>query len=197
MADMGATDSKLPESDFRAFATGALACISRIVGESSEYYKTIPQDLTNHLHSPGYAVPITKPLIGSLKALRNAVDANLLVSLEDRLRANIHDDFLQQAKSLLDDGYHVAAIVLTGGVLEDHLRKLCEARGLQWTGDGTIAKYNDLLHGKLYEKPTWRRIQTVGDNRNNAAHGKGSTLKPEDVADDHKYVTRFLTDHPS
>jgi hypothetical protein len=123
------------------------------------------------------------------------VDAGLLVSLADRMRANIHDDFLEQAKTLLGAGYHVAAIVLTGGVLENHLRKLCDNRSLKWTGDGSISKYNDLLHGALYDKPTWRRIQSIGDVRNDAAHGNGAEVKVDDAKDAHKYVGRFLDDY--
>jgi hypothetical protein len=134
-------------------------------------------------------------VLGVVTALRDAVDAGLLVSLEQRIRANIHDDFLVQAKELLDQSYHVAAMVLIGGVLENHLQKLCVARSLQRKGDGSLSKYNDLLKDKLYSQAEWRRIQSIGDDRNDAAHGQGQKVKPENVTDHFGYVQRFLTDY--
>lgn len=65
-------------------------------------------------------------------------------------------------------------MVLVGGVLEDHLQKLCVKNGLTWKGKGSISTYNDLLHGSEYDKPIWRRIQSIGDIRNDAAHGQGA-----------------------
>jgi hypothetical protein len=153
--------------------------------------------LNGNLNSPEYNTAIPA-MIGCLVALRDAVDKGLLVSLEARLRANIHDDFLQQAKSLLDQGYHVAAMVLIGGVLEDHLEKLCTKHGKTVTGNGNLAKYNDALHGAtIYDKPAWRRIQSIGDVRNDAAHGNFAKVNVVDVQDAHKYVGRFLADYPA
>ena len=88
-------------------------------------------------------------------------------------------------------------MVLVGGVLESHLRKLCDNRSLTWKGDGSISKYNDLSHGPVYDKPTWRRIQSIGDVRNDAAHGNVAAVKVEDATDAHKYVSRFLADYAS
>jgi hypothetical protein len=125
------------------------------------------------------------------------VHKGYLVSLESRLRSNIHDDFLRQAKTLFDEHYHVAAMVLVGGVMEDHLEKLCTKHGKTWTGHGSISKYNDALHGTAYDKATWRRIQGIGDLRNEAAHGNGAKVRPEDVEDALKFVGRFIADNPA
>lgn len=198
MTSMGSYVSSASEAELRAFVTAAFAALKRLSGESSEYYRHIPQDeLKQQIGVPGYIPRIIPATVGALSALRSAVDAGLLVSLEDRMRANIHDDFLEQGNSLLGAGYHVAAMVLIGGVLENHLRKLCDNRALKWTGDGSISKYNDLLHGSLYDKPTWRRIQSIGDLRNDAAHGNGAAVKVADATDAHKYVGRLLADHPA
>jgi hypothetical protein len=70
---------------------------------------------------------------------------------------------LVQAKELLTANYHVPAMVLIGGVLEEHLSKLCVARNLTWSGSGSLAKYNDILRDKLYDKVVWRRIQAIVD----------------------------------
>lgn len=198
MCEIGQLESDLPEADFRSLVTATFAAVDRIAGRNSEYYRCLPPaDPSDPLTLPGYNNTKVPAMIGALAALRQAVDKGLLVSLESRLRANIHDDLLQQAKALLDSGYHVAAMVLVGGVLENHLQKLCIKHGLTWKGDGSISKYNAQLHGGVYDKPTWRRLQSLGDSRNDAAHGQGATLKAPDVEDHYRFVGRFIVDHPA
>ena len=106
--------------------------------------------------------------------------------------------FSAQASELLDAGYHVAALVLTGGVLENHLQKMIQARGLGLPKKGSTSKYNDLLYREnAYHQPIWRRIQSISDLRNDAAHGEGLTIASEDAKDAHTFVQRFIADHPA
>ena len=194
----GTYESSLPEAELRAFVTSALAAIERVAGKDSQYCGNIPQ---KQVHMPlaiaGWQLSTIPTVTGVLIALREAVDQGLLQSLESRLRANIHDDFLVQASELLDAGYHIAATVLIGGVFEDHLRKMVQGCDLPLPKKGSISKYNDLLRKNTYNQSIWRRIQSIGDLRNDAAHGKGSTIDPEDVNDAHRFVQRFIADHPA
>lgn len=57
--------------------------------------------------------------------------------------------------------------------------------------------YNDLLRKNTYNQSVWRRIQSIGDLRNGAAHGVVSTIDHDDVKDAHNFVQRFITDHPA
>ena len=186
--------SNVPLAEHRAFVTSSLAAIERIAGKDSQYYENIPQKIKSALH---YGKSFISIVTGVLVALRDAVDQGLLQSLESKLRANIHDDFLVQSSELLDAGYHVAALVLTGGVLEDHLQKMIQARGLRSPRKGSISKYNDVLRDNAYHQPVWRRIQSIGDLRNAAAHIKSSTIAKEDAKDAHTYVQRFVADYPA
>lgn len=197
MVDMGAMESTMQEVDIQAFAASAIAAVERIAGRDSEFYQQLPQKPAGRIGVAGYDDSYPSILTGTLTALRRAVNDGLLIRLERRVRVNVYDDFLVQAKELLDGKYHVAAMVLIGGVLEDHLAKLCTARGLSWKGTGSLAKYNDLLREKAYDQAAWRRIQAIGDVRNDAAHGKGAQVKPDDVKDAHQYAGRFLADYPA
>ena len=191
-------ESSVPEAEHRAFVTSALAAIERIAGKDSQYYANIPQEpLSSQLAFAGFDMSFIPTVTGVLISLRDAVDQGLLLSLESKLRANIHDDFLVQASELLDAGYHVAALVLTGGVLENHLQKMVLARRLDLPKKGSISKYNDLLRDNPYNQSIWRRIQSISDLRNDAAHGKGSTITPKDAKDAHAFVQRFIADHPA
>lgn len=194
--EMGLKDSSIPEIEFQSFAIAARAAIERIAGKTSEFYAALPQKLGTQLCTAGYGGTKTSAIIGSLIALRKAVDQGLLVSLESRLRANVYDDFLVQAETLLKANYHVAAIVLISGVLEDHLRKLCDSRALTWKGAGSLSAYNDTLYAaSIYAKPVLSRIQAIAHVRNEAAHGNGAVVKRDDVDDALTYVRRFLTDY--
>ena len=136
--------SREPEERFLAFVTSAIATISRAAGEDSEYYRAIPRDgLAGEFANAGYSKSFIPTVIGALQSLRDAVDNGYLTSLEARLRANVHDDFLLQANDLLGAGFHVAAIVLAGGVLENHLLKLVSARNLTWAGNGSTVWRDD------------------------------------------------------
>ena len=196
--------SSVPEVELRVFVTSALAAIVRIAGKDSQYYGNIPRArVASPLAVDGLKAVTDPPLsfiptvTGVLIALRDAVVMGFLQSLESRLRANIHDDFLVQASALLDAGYHVAALVLTGGVLENHLQKMIQARGLELPKKESISTYNDLLRDNAYHQPVWRRTQSISDLRNDAAHGKGSTIASEDAKEAHAFVQRFIADHPA
>ena len=189
--------SSVPEAELRAFVVSALAAIERIAGKNSQYYENIPQETVLSSLAVVSDVSFIPTVTGVLIALRDAVEQGLLQSLESRLRANIHDDFLEQASELLDAGYHVAALVLTGGVLENHLQKMIQAGGLVLPKKGSLSKYNDLLRDNAYDQPKWRRIQSISDLRNEAAHGKGSNIKADDSKDAHTFVQRFIADHPT
>ena len=185
------------EAELRAFVISSRATIEQIADENSLYYENTPQSVPVRL-AIGDERLLFSTITGVLIALRDAVAQGLLTSLESRLRANIHEDFLTQSLDLLNAGYHVAAMVLIGGVIEDHLQKLVQIQGLTLPKQGSISKYNDLLRNdNVYNQSVWRRIQSIGDLRNDAAHGKGSDIKFEDVEDAHIFVKRFITDYPA
>ncbi|MCY3870075.1 MAG: hypothetical protein OXG87_10995 [Gemmatimonadetes bacterium] len=190
--------SNASEAELRAFVISAFTTIEQIADKDSLYYKNTPHDSVPLQLAISDERLLFSTITGVLIALRYAVDHGLLASLESKLRANIHEDFLAQSLDLLNADYHVAAMVLIGGVIEDHLQKLVQIQGLTLPKQGSISKYNDLLRNdNVYNQPMWRRIQSIGDLRNDAAHGKGSTIKFEDVQDAHTFVKRFITDYPA
>ncbi len=96
---------------------------------------------------------------------------------------------------MLTSNYHVAAMVIGGGVLENHLRKLVINQSLTCSGSGSLSKYNDLLKDSVYPQTVWRRIQAITDIRNHAAHGDAGAVVPNDVKDSLGFITRVMTDY--
>ena len=133
------------EMRLRTFVTHAVVVIEHTAGKTSQFYNSVP---SGHNTSPlrgEHGHWIISTIAGVVFALRTAVNDGLLVSLESTLRASIHEDFLVQASELLDSGYYVPAFMLTSAVLENHLDKMTQTRGLPVTGNRSLAKYNDLL----------------------------------------------------
>jgi hypothetical protein len=159
LSEMAFYHSDEPEERFRAFVTSAVAAVVRVTGNDSEYYKALPHNrLAGQIANPGIDKSLIATVLGVLQSLRDAVEDGLLTTLESRLRANVHDDFLTQANDLVTAGYHIAAMVIAGGVLENHLLKLVMSRGLRRHGSGSLSKYNDLLKDTV----DFRRSQQCG-----------------------------------
>jgi hypothetical protein len=62
--------------------------------------------------------------MGILRGLRNDYEAGYMRTVEDLVRADLFTDFIEMAEELVGKGYEDAAAVITGSVLEEHLRKL-------------------------------------------------------------------------
>jgi hypothetical protein len=190
-------NSQVPEQKLRAFRTAAVAAVVRVAGAHSEYYAHLPP-IPDH-QKLRVDQEVTMSTLGVLMALRDAVDRGLLASIEQRVRSNTYDDFLEQAHELLKapPSYQVAAMVLSGGVVEDHLRKMCLGRKIEWNGKDCLSSYNQALKDVVYPQATWRRIQVLGDNRNAAAHGgeEAAKLKHDDVEDDLRWARKFMAEY--
>jgi hypothetical protein len=184
--------SDVPEWTIRAFITRAAALIEHIAGRDSQFYRQfiVAPDRTLSLEPE-----IVAAAVGALRALRHAIDAGLLLQIEARLRIAVYDDLLAQAEALEAAEYVIGAMVVSGAVLEQHLRKLCLARQLSHQGAGSLSKYNDLLRSNVYDQATWRRVQVIADLRNKAAHVQ--QVQPADVKESVAYVRRFMSDYPA
>jgi hypothetical protein len=108
-------------------------------------------------------------------AAKIAADGKLGSALES-VRVETLSDLLDQADTLLRAFHIVAAAVVAGGALETHLRRLCDANGLAWTGEGSISKYEGALAiarnagSEIISKTDGAVVKGWGSIRNDAAH---------------------------
>jgi hypothetical protein len=72
---------------------------------------------------------IVAQLAGIMRALRSDVEAGYMRSFEELVNADVFADFIEMAEELVGKGYKDAAAVITGSVLEEHLRKLAGKHG--------------------------------------------------------------------
>jgi hypothetical protein len=176
--------------------------IRKLAGENSTHEQLYQAALKAHaftyIHSNNYAHIVQ--IHGVIGALQHELKAGLLLDIRRLLQAEIFADFLEMAEHLLREGFKDAAAVLSGGVLEDALRKLTDAKGLQlYTDTGrplTIDPLNvALTKAGAYQPLTQKQITTWADVRNSAAHGHYDRYTAEDVKQMIQFVQRFCGDH--
>ena len=158
---------------FLELKSGALSFIHLTFGEEHPYFKQLTS-VTQKIGS--YE---TRQALGILTAVKNDLEGGWLVSTRALLSAEIFADFLDMAGYLLSENYKDAAAVMIGSVLEEHLRQLCLANGIDTEvvhPDKAVPKKADALNADLaklavYNKLDQKAVTTWLDLRNKAAHG--------------------------
>jgi hypothetical protein len=119
--------SAIPEDEADEFVTAGMAAIHRIAGPDSQF-AIQTEKIIEQYHLWRFAV--IPHLCGTLRALRQAVASGYLDNVQELIHASVFADFLEMAEHLLGEEYKDSAAVLIGGVLEGHLRKLCDKNGI-------------------------------------------------------------------
>jgi hypothetical protein len=97
---------------------------------------------------------------------------------------------------LLDYDYKDAAAVIIRAVLEDGIRKLCQAHKIEVDKRDTIQQLNEKLYKeKVYSALQHKEIIAKAEIGNCAAHGRFDQYKKEDVAAFLEFVLRFLAQY--
>jgi hypothetical protein len=134
---------------------------------------------------PRLAFKAHGPLSGVLRALRQAYERGYLSTVEELVHADMFADFLEMAEHLLESKYKDPAAVIIGGVIEEHLRKLCLKNTLPIINSSGKAlkasQMNDDLAKIAYDKLQQKGVTYWLDLRNKAAHGKYTEYDEKEV----------------
>jgi hypothetical protein len=142
------------------------------------------------------------PLRGILKAIRSDYEAGYTQSVVELVRADVFADFLDMADYLIEQNYKDPAAVIVGSVLEEHLRKLCQKKGLEILKPDGSPKKADTLNAELtsanvYSKLELKNVTAWLDLRNKAAHGHYTEYQKEHVDLMLQGVRDFATRYPA
>lgn len=166
--------------------TSGLNLLARAAGENSIYYREL---LNMDGINPGIMSGI---LTAALTDFREGfmTDHRLLISAE------VFSDFLVQAEVLLDHDYKDAAAVIIRAVLEDGIKKLCEAHKIEVEKRETIQPLNEKLYKEKVYTALWHKeIIAKAEIGNCAAQGRFDEYKKEDVEASLEFVLRFLAQY--
>jgi len=189
--------------DASEFVTAGTNAIHRVVGPNSPLARRIESIIAEC--SP-YRIHGAVPHVGgALKALRRDISAGYLVSVQELIHANVFADFLEMAEHLLNEGYKDPAAVLIGGVLEEHLRKLCDKNGIPTESPNRKGilrprradRMNADLAKGVYSRLDQKNITAWLDLRNKAAHGLYDKYTTQQVELLLQSVRDFLVRYPA
>ncbi len=180
---------------FSGFRAMGLSFIFSLFGENHAYYKEF-----NSTVSTNWATNVLNG-INILQAILEEVERGWLTTLKKLVTAEVFSDFMEMAKYLLDEKYKDPAAVIIGSVLEEHLRQLCTANGIEITrlsGMDTVPKKAESLNMDLVKEGIYgvleqKTITAWLDLRNRAAHGKYSEYQLEKVNLMYQGVLQFIS----
>jgi hypothetical protein len=177
-----------------------LALIMRLAPPGSTYIATLQQQVGGY-PPLSFSTMYIRQLPGVLKALRADYSAGRLQPVKELIHSDLFSDFLEMADHLVEEGYKDAAAVLAGGVLEEHLRKLCEKSSISATQAGRPKKAeamnSDLASASAYPKLDQKNVTAWLDLRNKAAHAKYAEYTAEQVRLLIQSLRDFLTRIPA
>lgn len=191
-----------PDFQVATFVTRLISAIERLTPFDSPYRSNAQRVMkTYYVNSPDAA----GLLAGIVLAIRGDYEAGYLQSVQELIHADVFGDFLEMADYFLSEGYKDPAAVITGGVLEEHFRQLCQKAGIATTlpsASGLRPKKADSMNSELtgagvYTKLDQKSVTAWLDLRNNAAHGKYSEYTKEQVALMVQGIRDFVARHPA
>jgi hypothetical protein len=190
----GGYPSYVDNLKFSRLKSGGLSFIKNVFTESHPYFKDFEENVsTNSPHD-------TQTAIGILESIKLEFERGWISSLKGLVAEEIFSDLIDMSEYFMSEGYKDPAAVMIGCVLEEHIKQLCEANGIEVTiekGDKHIPKKANLLNADLAKAGTYGQLDSKNiiawfDLRNSAAHGKFDKYNKEQVQTMLNGVTEFI-----
>jgi len=157
--------------------------------------------------STGVLVSKLKLLVGALRGLKRDYLAGRLRGFGEIVRSEVFSDFLEMAEYLIrDEGLKDPAAVLAGGVLEQHIRKLCDKHSVPTTftdGKGNVvpkklnAMNQDLAKAGAYGSNDQKMVVGWAAFRNDAAHAQYGNYTADQIKLMIQGIRDFLARNPA
>lgn len=131
---------------------------------------------------PEAAINQFEQQLNILKSIERRFESTLF-DIRQLVQADLFDSELDAAKELNKNKFTRGAGAIAGVVLEKHLGQVLINHSLKSNKkNSSISDFNDILKtAQVYDTPTWRKIQHLGDIRNLCDHNKTREPKQEEV----------------
>ncbi|MCX6685752.1 MAG: hypothetical protein NTV10_03745 [Methanoregula sp.] len=177
--------------------------LDRFCPPDSNYEYSVSSITENcELHDATSVSKTIQSLVPILVSLKTAYENNLLDELSEIYHADIFNDFLEMSEYLLSEGYKDPAAMMIGGVLEEHLRKLCQKYNISVNKEDNSPKKaaalnDELMKADILKKGEHKTVVAWLDIRNSAAHAKYTEYQPEQVKLMLLGVRDFISRYPA
>lgn len=131
---------------------------------------------------PEAAISQFEQQLNILKSIERRFESSLF-DVKQLVQADLFDNELDSAKELNKNNFSRGAGAIAGVVLERHLAQVLLNHNLiNKKKHSSISDLNDnLKSSNVYDTPTWRKIQHLGDIRNLCDHDNKREPKKEEV----------------
>lgn len=136
-------------------------------------------------HIQKRSVIVVDILLAALRAIREAVNSDMLITVDKLILSEVFGDFIEQAWHLNDNGYSLNAGMLGRVILETHLRKLCDDKGVPTGVKPTIQTFINALSFDTIKKKEAEALAAMG---NHCTHNKYPPHTKKEIA---KFLTRL------
>lgn len=178
-------DETLPGDMYFELRVSSINLLTRLASEDSIYVQELKKMNPNAFSMKGVLEAARTDYLQGFMA-----DHRLLISAE------VFSDLLVQAEVLLEHDYTDAAAVIIRAVLEDGVRRLCEAHKIEAGKRDTLQQLNEKLYKEhAYSALVHKEIIAKAEIGNCAAHGRFDQYKKDDVTAFLEFVLRFLAQY--
>jgi hypothetical protein len=189
------TGSYVSAESFNEYRSASLSFLRNTFGIDHPFYEEFDRQVKRPVPSN------VEEGRGILKAAKQETDGGWIFTVKGLVSAEIFSDFLEMAGYLLSENFKDPAAVMTGSVLEEHLRQLCikSSISIDIIKDGKpVAKKAEMLNSELaganiYNKLDQKNVTSWLDLRNKSAHGKYPEYSKEQVSLMFQGVSNFIS----
>jgi len=196
--DKGPAMQRASEALQIEIATLMAATIERLAPSDTYYFTSFKIAIQHHGANNYSAIPT---LLGIIKSLKIAYEGGFLQNVQELIHADLFLDFLEMAEYLLQEGFKDPAAMMLGGVLEEHLRKLCQKNSIETSINDRPKKAqgmnDDLAKSGVYSKLDLKSVTAWLDLRNEAAHAKYDEYTSEQVEIAVRGIRDFISRYPA
>jgi len=179
----------------KGFRSAGLSFLERTFGPDHPYVKEFDKYTDEQYPSSIEAG------LGIFEAAKNEISGGWLFTVKGLVSTEIFANFLDMATYLLQENYKDPAAVVTGSVLEEHLRHLCNKNNIsvELSQGGKMFPKKadrmnaDLSNANVYNKLDHKNVTAWLDLRNKAAHGQYTEYTKDQVELMLSGVTDFMT----
>lgn len=199
---LGGELTDVPDFQRSRICNRLIATIERLTQDGNPYRENAREAIKRF---GLYNIATTEYHIGILQALRDDYEGGYTRAIQELIHADLFSDFLEMAEYFLAEGYKDPAAVMAGGVLEEHLRKLCQKNTIpitEPTKSGQRPKKAESMNAELaganvYSKLDQKSVTAWLDLRNKAAHAKYTEYVQEQVGLMIQGIRDFISRHPA
>ena len=182
-------------SDFIEWQMKSKNILNITCGEESHYLSQFKTNLKAGMGDTN--ISILNRLIPILRAAEDDLKNGFLITIKQLVQADVFDSELEQAKSLLQNGYKNAAAVIAGTVLETAIKEICLNNSIELDRKKLTHLNDELAKVGFYNKLQQKQITALADIRNNAAHGDYDQFTQKHVERMIEDIERFLLTYSS